>query len=210
MVLAFNPARNARNTVPDSFRNFAFDTRVRGVVSMRNPLVSGTTMAAATALRDRYGYEFFEALGRQRVVIDYGTNETLTKLESGETRIAMILEESILKIRQNNDSRLEVIYPSDGTIVIPSPIMIINNRLSANRNTRTAEAIIDWFLSEIGQNVIVDGWMHSVRKDFPRIPEGSISITEIQANSLPVIWENVSQQRNDIQRRFESYVMAVR
>jgi iron(III) transport system substrate-binding protein len=209
MVLAFNPERHARNTVPNSFRYFAYDSRVRGAISMRNPLVSGTTMATASALRDRYGYEYFEALGNQRVMIDYGSDESLRKLESGECRIVMILEESILKIRQERNSRLEVIYPSDGTVVIPSPIMIVNNRWSANRNARSAEVIVDWFLSEEGQNAIVDSWMHSVRKDFSRVPHDSIPLTEIMANSLPVTWENILHQRNDIQRRFETNVMAV-
>ena len=210
MVLAFNPQRNNRNNVPNSFNDFANDASVRGVISMRNPLVSGTTLATVAALRDRYGNGYFDALGNQRVMIDYGDQQTMYKLETGESRVAMILEESILRARQLNNSPLEIIYPTDGIVVIPSNIMIINDRWNANRNTQTSEAIVDWFLSEAGQNVIVDGWMHSVRKDFPRIPEGSISITEIHANSLPVIWENVSQQRIDIQRRFESYVMAVR
>jgi iron(III) transport system substrate-binding protein len=209
MVLAFNPARHARNTVPNSFRDFAHDSRVRGSISMRNPLVSGTTMATASALRDRYGYEYFDALGNQRVMIDYGSDESLRRLETGECSIVMILEESILKTRQERNSRLEIIYPSDGTVVIPSPIMIVNNRWSANRNARTAELIVDWFLSEEGQNAIVNGWMHSVRKDFPRIPRGSIPLTEIMANSLPVTWENILHQRNDIRRRFETNVMAV-
>jgi iron(III) transport system substrate-binding protein len=206
MVLAYNSERQSKNNLPDSFRSFAFDTRVTGAISMRNPLVSGTTMAAATALRDKYGYEYFEALGKQRVVIDYGSDETLRKLESGECRVVMILEESILKIREEKSSKLEVIYPADGSVVIPSPIMIINNKWSANRNTKIAEEITNWFLSAEGQNAIVAGWMHSVRADFDKVPYDSKPINEIRTNSIPVIWENVYKQREDIHRRFEQYL----
>jgi len=206
MVLAYNPERHPRSNLPDSFRYFAFDPRVTGAISMRNPLVSGTTMAAATALRDKYGYEYFEALGRQRVIIDYGSDETLRKLESGECRIVMILEESILKIREEKSSKLEVIYPADGVVVIPSPIMIINNKWSANRNIKAAEEITNWFLSIEGQNAIVAGWMHSVRADFDKVPYDSKPINEIRTNSIPVIWENVYKQREDIHRRFEQYL----
>jgi len=205
MVLAFNPARNAKNSVPNSFYDFAFDARVRGAISMRNPLVSGTTMATATALRDKYGYEYFESLGRQRVMIDYGSDETIRKLESGECRVAMILEESVLRKRQEG-SRLEVIYPTDGTVVIPSTIMIINNKWSANRNTAAAEIISDWFLSTEGQNAIVNGWMHSVRSDFNKPPHDSIPIKEIQANNMPVNWDNVLRQKTEIQNRFQDYL----
>jgi len=206
MVLAYNPDKYLKNNLPDSFRSFAFDSKVAGAISMRNPLVSGTTMATVTALKDKYGYEYFEALGRQRVAIDYGTDETIRKLESGECKIAMINEESILNIREKNKSKLEVIYPTDGAVIIPSPIMIISNKWSANRNTKAAEDIANWFLSVDGQSAIVAGWMHSVRANFDKIPYDSKPINEIRDNNITVIWENVYKQRTDIQRRFEQYL----
>ena len=211
MVLAYNPDRNARESVPNSFRDFANNTRVAGTISMRNPLVSGTTMAAITALRDKYGYEYFDALGRQRVRIDYGSEETVTRLESGESRVVMVLEESILNARQKRNSRLEIIYPTDGTIVIPSNIMIINDQWSANRNTAAAEKITDWFLGIEGQTAIVKyGWMHSVRTDSPLTPNGSVHIEQIHANSIPVNWESVYQQKQEIQARFEEAIVSGR
>jgi iron(III) transport system substrate-binding protein len=206
MVLAYNPEKYSINSLPVSFRNFAYDPRVSGAISMRNPLVSGTTMAAVTALRDKYGYEYFEALSNQKVIIDYGSDETVSKLESGECRIVMILEESILKVREEKKSNLEIIYPSDGAVVIPSPIMIINNKWSANRNVKAAEEIANWFLSAEGQSAIVAGWMHSVRADFKTIPYDSKPISEIRDNSIPVTWENIYKQRGDIQRKFEEYL----
>ncbi|MCL2792431.1 MAG: ABC transporter substrate-binding protein [Spirochaetaceae bacterium] len=203
MVLAFNPARNARNAVPNSFHDFANDARVRGAISMRNPNVSGTTLSTLTALRDKYGFEYFDALGRQNVQIEYGDIEALRKLETGEYAVIMILEESILQRKEQARANLEVIYPTDGTVMIPSTIMIVNNRWSANGNARAAETIVDWFLSTEGQNVIVDGWMHSVRRDFFRIPFGSKPTAEIRANSIPVNWENNLRHREQILSRFE-------
>jgi len=201
MVLAYNPARNAKNSIPNSYYNFANNRNVRGAISMRNPEISGTTMATLSALRDKYGYEYIDALSAQNIHIEYGTEGSLSKLESGEYRVIMILEESILQKREKEGSRLEVIYPDDGTIMIPSPIMIISNRWSANRNTRAAEAITDWFLSEKGQSAIVSGWMHSVRIDFPRIPHGSIPTHTIRDNSIPINWE--SYQKDQILERFQ-------
>jgi iron(III) transport system substrate-binding protein len=116
----------------------------------------------------------------------------------------MVLEESVLKKRQEESSRLEVIYPTDGAVIIPSVIMIIADKWSANNNTRSAEIITDWFLSPQGQNVIVAGGMHSVRKDFAP-PYGSIPTGQIQA--LPLNWEDASRQREDIQVKFEELVI---
>ena len=208
MVLAYNPDKYPLNAVPASFYDFVHDPRALGAISVRNPLVSGTAMATATALRDKYGYAYFEAMGKQKAKIDYGAEDTISKLESGECRVVMILEESILRKRQEEKSRLEVIYPSDGTVVIPSTIMILNNNWSANKNILGAEQVAEWFLTEAGQNVIVDAWMHSVRKGFPRYPFNAKATDEIRANSIPVIWDNMYHQRDEIRRGFEEYIAA--
>jgi iron(III) transport system substrate-binding protein len=55
----------------------------------------------------------------------------------------MILEESVLKKREEEASKLEVIYPTDGTIIIPSTIMTVAEKWSANKNTKAAEAVTD-------------------------------------------------------------------
>jgi iron(III) transport system substrate-binding protein len=205
MVLAYNPERNAKNTIPNSMYDFAYNASVRGAISMSNPLTSGTAMASVTALKDKYGYDYFAALGRQNVMVESGS-VALTKLETGECQVIMILEESVLKKREEEGSKLEVIYPTDGTIVVPSTIMTINDRWNANRNTAAAQVITDWFLSPDGQNAIVDGWMHSPRANFPRAPYDAIPTTRIMENSMPVIWENVYRQREEIRTRFEELV----
>jgi len=202
MVLAFNPAKNSRESLPSSFYEFANNANLRNAISMRNPSISGTSLAALIALRDKYGYEYFNALGRQNINIDYGTEGALSKLESGEYKVIMILEESILQSREKG-SNLEVIYPTDGTIMIPSNIMIVNNRWSANRNTRAAEELVDWFLSEAGQSAIVSGWMHSVRNDFPKTPNNSRPTSEIRINSMGVNWESSYRQKDEVVDRFD-------
>jgi iron(III) transport system substrate-binding protein len=205
MVLAFNPEKNARDSVPNSFFDFANNPGLRGAVSMGNPLISGPAMTAAAALRDKYGYGYFEALGKQNIMIE-SSSTALTKLETGEYKAIMTLEESILKKQQEESSKLEIIYPADGAVIIPSTIMMIANKWSANNNIRSAEIITDWFLSPQGQNAIVAGGMHSVRKDFETIPCGSIPTSRIQTGSMPLNWENIFRQREDIQVRFEELV----
>jgi iron(III) transport system substrate-binding protein len=206
MVLAYNPEKNTKSSVPDSFYGFAYNAGLRGAVSMNNPLISGTAMTAAAALRDKYGNGYFEALGKQKVTVE-ASSIAMTKLESGEYKEIMVLEESVLKKRREESSKLEVIYPKDGAVVIPSTIMIIAGKWSANDNTRSAEKIADWFLSPQGQLAIVGGYMHSVRKDFELVPGGSIPTSWIQIGSMPLNWENVFRQRDEIQARFEESVI---
>ena len=205
MVLAYNPEKNAKNTLPNSLFDFANNPAVKGAISMSNPLTSGTAMASVTALRDKYGYGYFDSLGKQGVKIESGS-VALTKLETGECKVIMILEESVLKKRQEEKSKLEVIYPTDGTIIIPSTVMTVNAQWNANNNTKAAEAITDWLLGPEGQESIVDGWMHSVRNNFHRLPFDAIPTKDIRANNMPVNWENVFRQREETRTKFEELV----
>lgn len=205
MVLAYNPDKYSLNQIPTSFYDFAHDPRVKNAISMRSPLTSGTSLATVTALRDKYGYEYFDALSKQNVVIEYGSEIPIAKLQAGDYKEIMILEESILRARQTG-SKLAVIYPTDGTVMIPSTIMIVNDKWSADKNTKAAQAVADWFLSADGQNAMVDGWMHSVRIDFPRIPYDSKPTMDIRANSIAVNWDNYFNQRKEIQDKFQDYL----
>ncbi|MBQ9565687.1 MAG: ABC transporter substrate-binding protein, partial [Synergistaceae bacterium] len=172
MVLAYNPEKFKKEDLPQSFKDFAEDKSMRGAGSMPNPLTAGTALVAISALKDKYGYEYFDKLASNRVMVESGS-VALTKLETGECKEIMILEESVLKKREEEDSALAVIYPTDGVICVPSPIMTVKDEWSAHANSKICEELTDWFLSPEGQGYIVKGWMHSVLKNPPAIPYDS-------------------------------------
>jgi len=205
MVLAYNPEKYKKSEIPNSFRDFAYDASVAGATSMSNPLTSGTALATISALRDKYGFEYFDALGKQKVKVESGS-VALTKLETGECKVIMILEESVLQKRELDGSVIEVIYPTDGTINVPSPIMSINDQWSANKNLNAAEAITEWFLSTEGQKNIVDAWMHSVRSDYPDAPYDAIPTARILDNIIPIHWERTVADRELLRTRFQEAV----
>ena len=200
MILAYNPENFNKD-----FKDFAYDPNMKGVISMPNPLTAGTALVAVSALKDKYGYEYFDKLSENKVMVESGS-VALTKLETGECKIIMILEESILKKREEEDSALAVIYPSDGVICVPSPIMTIKDEWSAHGNAKICEELTDWFLSDEGQKYIVKGWMHSVRKNPPAIPYDSIRTDEIVKGSMPVSWENCLRDRTELRTNFEERV----
>ncbi|MCL2421036.1 MAG: ABC transporter substrate-binding protein, partial [Defluviitaleaceae bacterium] len=118
MVLAYNPEMYSIDEIPTSMFDFAFDPRVSGAISKANPLTSGTALVSIVALYGAYGEDYFAGLGSQNVMVESGA-VARTKLMTGECMVIMILEESILQAREVDGSELTVIYPDDGTIVIP-------------------------------------------------------------------------------------------
>jgi len=205
MILAYNPEKFKKEELPQTFKDFAFDPAMKGAISMSNPLTSGTALVAVSALKDKYGYEYFDKLAANKVMVESGS-VALTKLETGECKEVMILEESVLKKREEEKSALEVIYPADGAICVPSPIMTIKDEWSAHKNAKICEELTDWFLSAEGQKYIVKGWMHSVLKNPPAIPYDSIPSEQIIAGSMPVSWEHCLSERAELRTNFEERV----
>jgi len=205
MILAYNPELVKKSDVPNSFEDFVKNTAMSGALSMSNPLTSGSAYASIVALLSKYGEDYFKGLGAQKVMVESGS-VALTKLETGECKEVMILEESVLKKREEEDSKLEVIYPVDGVISISSPIMIVDDKHSANGNAAVAEAVTAWFLSTEGQEYIVKGWMHSVRSDYPKPPYDALATAEILKNAMPIDWEKCVKEREQIRTLFQNNV----
>ncbi len=205
MVLAYNPEKYKKEEVPTSFKAFAEDTAMKGSLSMSNPLTSGTAYSSVVGLLDKYGEGYFKSLGAQNVAIESGS-VALTKLETGECKEIMVLEESVLKKRQEENSALEVIYPDDGSIPVPSPIMIVDEAHCANKNIAAAEAVEEFFLSPAGQQLIINGWMYGVRNDMDEHPYDSVTLSKLLENTITVDWEKCFKQREEIRTMFQNNV----
>lgn len=205
MVLAYNPERYTPEELPKTFKEFAEDESLKGLISMGNPLTSGTTMAAVAALTDKYGYEYLTALGNNDVMIESGST-ALAKLQTGECKVIMILEESVLKARKEEGSKIACIYPEDGVILIPSTAMIVAEEKSANMNTEACEAVANWLLSEAGQKLMLEGYMHSVFAGMKEVPFDSVDTDGLIEKDMGVDWVRCYTQREEIRTEFQERV----
>ena len=218
MVLAYNPELEAQwaekgVTVPRTFKDFAGDRGLKGLVAMGDPLSSGTTFAAVASLTqtNHYGRQYLKGLAANGVQVISGS-ESISKVRSGEIAAAMILEESVLKaLKDAEDSGqpltdLACIYPEDGVILIPSTVMTVAGDRSKNGNPEACKAVEKWFLSEEAQKLILQGFMHSVFRTMEEIPYGSVDTNELIAKDMGVNWENVFRSREEINLAWMSIV----
>ena len=219
MVLAYNPELESAwaekgVTIPKTFEAFANDRALKGLISMGDPLTSGTTFAAIASLMqvNHYGRQYLKKLAANDVAVENGST-AIAKLESGERAAAMILEETVLKALQDARdagtplTNLACIYPEDGVILIPSTVMTVAAEHSKNENTAACEAVEKWFLGEEAQKLILRGYMHSVFKDMKENPAGSVDTDWLIQRDMGVKWENAYQGRQDISLAWISIVM---
>ena len=210
MVLAYNPEMEeswaAKGvTIPKTFKDFAFDPSLKGLISMGNPMSSGTTLAAVASLiqDDHYGEAYLDGLAANEVMIESGST-ALTKLQTGECAAIMVLEESVLKVLKEGEdagtpvTNLACIYPEDGVVLIPSTVMTVAEARSANANIEACEALENWLLSEEAQKLILLGYMHSVFADMTEYPYNSMDTDTLIGMDLGVDWESVYHNREAI------------
>ena len=199
MIIAYN--KDKVKNPPKSWTDLT-DPKWKGKIAMPNPMLSGTAYVAVGALADKYGWEYFEKLQANGIRVEEGNSAIQNKLLTGEYAAAMILEENILKLKETKHEPLEVVYPSDGIICVPSPIAIFNT----TKNPDGAKAMVDWWLSKEGQQAVVKGWMHSVRGDVEP-PTGAPKLSTLLPNAIKVNWKKLATEDAKIKEAFRVRVM---
>ena len=201
MVIAYNTDKLKAEDAPKSWKDLT-DPKWKGKIAMPSPLLSGTAYVAVGALADKYGWEYFDKLKANGIRVEQGNSAIQNKLLTGEYAAAMILEENILKLAATKKEPLKVIYPSDGVIVIPSPIAI----MSTTKNADGSKVVMDWWLSKEGQQAVVKGWMHSVRGDVEP-PTGAPALKTFIEKSVKVDWKKLANENAKIKEEFRVRVM---
>ena len=208
MVLAYNPEKEEAwkekgVNIAKSYKDFAYDPSLKGYISMSDPMTSGSAYASVVALLDKYGEEYLDKLSANKVMRESGST-AIAKLQSGECAEIMILEESILKYINDEEEKghtvtdLEVIYPEDGVILVPSTVMIVKEEYSKNVNTEAAEEVAKWMMTDEAQQIIMKAYMHSVLASEKDYPAHSIDTNKLIEMDMGVDWEKAYHEREKI------------
>lgn len=197
----------AHKAVPAAARPKSFSDLVKpefkDKVQMGSPLESGTTFSTVAYLSRKYEWSFFEKLRANGVVSSGGNSTVIQKVESGEKKLGVVLLENALAA-QKRGSPVEIIYPEDGAVTIPSVQVILKD----SAHVDAAKKFCDFLLSDEGQKLLVGGFMYSIN---PKIEtEGAKPLAEVTAKSTP--WSDasvadVATGSKDIKKKFASIVL---
>ncbi len=206
VVMAYNRDKVKAEEAPKRFDDLNAE-RWAGKATMGDPLASGSAFTAVASLTKTYGWDFWQAQRKNKMVAAGGNSSVLNRLVTGEKEVGIILLENLLKAKADNpEAPIEIIYPADGAILVPSPIAIFKSCAAPD----AAKKIYDYLLSQPGQNAIVAGNMYS---PYPQVspPKGAKTYAEISAKPL-VTWSNeflrdTLAQREEIKKKF-SEIMA--
>jgi len=192
MVIAVN--NDKIKDPPKSWKDL-LDPKFKGKVAMPNPKVAATALATVSAVTDKYGWEYWQKLKANGVVVS-PTMEMREKFGRGEYPITITMEEDVLK-QKAQGVRATVIYPEEGSVIVPGYICILKD----TQNPEGARKLVDWWLSRDGQLAMSLGYMHPVKFGVKE-PAGAQSLIDLKIHSLPVNWSKLAVEEKQVKEKF--------
>ncbi|HQN28686.1 MAG TPA: extracellular solute-binding protein, partial [Mesotoga sp.] len=201
MVIAYNTKALTPETAPKSWKELTDEKWYDNYV-VPNPEYSGAAVAAVGALAKKYGWKYFEDLRENEAVVVRGNSDVAQKVAAGEFPIGMTLD-YIARDLNVKGSPIDIIYPTDGTIAIPSPIAI----LKSSQKMEAAMKFVNYILSIDGQKAQVElGSLVPVRSDV-NPPANTPPAGEILGQAMEIDWKYIEEGLAEINTNFSDIML---
>jgi iron(III) transport system substrate-binding protein len=197
-VIAYNTKLIKAEEAPKAHKDL-LDPKWRGKIVKAHPGYSGTVMTGTHALSEVLGWDFFEKLGKQRVMQVQSSTEPPKKLAQGERPVMADGNEYNVFQMKETGVPIEVVYAAEGT-----PVAIGHGAVLKNApNPNAAKLFYAWMFTKEAQQLISD--VGGLRSYHPEVKEkeGRTPLTKIKLlYSDPV---KLEPQIEDIKKKYETY-----
>jgi iron(III) transport system substrate-binding protein len=188
---------------PTSFADLS-KPEFKALVQAGSPLESGTAFATVAYLSQKLGWDYFKKLAANALASSGGNSAVIQKVESGEKKVGMVLLENALAA-QKKGSPIEIIYPADGSIAIPSVQVILKD----SKAEEGARKFGDFLLTKDAQKLLLNGYMYSIDKSLSA-PVGAKPFAEVTKGFTPWTAESLrktGEAAKEIKSKFAELIL---
>ncbi|MBS0241621.1 MAG: extracellular solute-binding protein [Proteobacteria bacterium] len=150
-AIGYNTELVKKEDAPKGFRDL-LDPKWQGKLVKAHPGYSGVIMTATFAIARDLGWEYFEALAKQKVLQVQSAVDPPKKIALGERAVMADGGDYNLLQHKDKGSPVELVYPVEGAPIINSP----NAIFKAAPNPNAARLFQAWMFSAEGQQRLVD------------------------------------------------------
>jgi iron(III) transport system substrate-binding protein len=147
VLITYNSKMVSADDVPRNWTDL-LDPKWQGKVTVAHPAFSGYAGAWALQMRMLYGVAFLQKLEKNKPLIGRSINDSVTRLNSGESVIAAGADNTTLESASRGNP-LAIVYPTDGTILMVSPSSIMKNAPHPNAARLFMEYLLSADYSEV-------------------------------------------------------------
>ena len=179
MIMAYNKNDVQAADAPKNWSDL-IDPKWKGKVAIAHPAYSGNIGNWAVYMESLYGPEFFQKLAKNDPLVGRSSGDPAAQLASGERKIGITPMAEILRAI-NKGAPIEIVYPSDGSLVIVTHMAVLKKAPHPN----AAKLFMEFVMGpEFGAIMTSEG-RHSLDPAVPTAP-GVKRISEIKAGRLTI------------------------
>jgi len=173
VLLTYNSSKVKIEDAPRKWADL-LDIKWKGKVSTGHPGFSSYVGAWALAMKNLYGWSFFERFEKNKPLIGRSINDTVTTLNAGERQVAAGAEVSAL-FSAARGNPLSVSYPTDGSVLVIAPSAIMKGAKHLN----AAKLFMEYLYSQEASRISARHFGVPLRPEVPA-PPGAKPISEIK------------------------------
>jgi iron(III) transport system substrate-binding protein len=174
--IARHKAKVSEADAPHGWQDL-LDSKWRNQMAVGHPSYSGAIGAWAVTMRKLYGWDYFVALEKNKPQIGRSSIDPVTALNAGERSIGIAVPTASTLLSMARGNPLELIYPKDGTVVVPSPSSIQKTAPHPN----AAKLFMEFATGPEYFRVTREFYNESLRPDVPP-PSGAVPL-----DSVPIL-----------------------
>jgi iron(III) transport system substrate-binding protein len=169
--------------------------KYKGKMVMADPSFSSLLVTIVGMLSKQHGWAFFEKLRANDIMLVQGNQQVADMIKRGERLIAVGADGAYIGDARKAGQPFSIIYPQDGSFVIPSPSSVVKG----SPNPNAAKAFADFMLSRGVQELFPHEYLYSARTDVAG-PEGSPPLGDIKMAAID--YDYIEAETTRIKRRF--------
>jgi len=130
-LLARHTGKVSEANQPTSWKELT-DPKWKDQLAIGHPAYSGAIGTLCVYLRKLYGWDYFKALEKNKPQIGRSSQDPVTVMNAGERTVGVAVPSATTLLSMSRGNPLALIYPSDGTLAVPSPSAIPKNAPNPN------------------------------------------------------------------------------
>ena len=186
----YNTKLVAKDALPKTWKEL-IEPKWKGRIAISDPNRAGSSFSHLYAMWKMYGADYLDAFARNEPFVAGDGTATRDAIANGERDIAPVSEYDAFEFRKEGRP-VEVIWPQDGTIMVPAPLAVAKG----SPNAENAMALAAYALSREGQELIsgiIQSW--SARRDV-KPPDGKPDLDSLKLATFD--WEKAAAEKGQV------------
>ncbi len=173
LVIGYNSTKIKADELPKTWQDLTSD-KYKDKISTGSGAASGQVGTWALTMQQKYTWDtYFNAFNKNNPKLGRSINDAVNDLISGERALGIVPLGQIL-FQKNKGNPVDVVYPSDGTVVVASPAGILKDAPHPN----AAKLFMNFLNSKEYADVVAKYYEQPIRGDVA--VNGAKSLKDIQ------------------------------